>query len=67
MKKSCRRYKRHWIESKGTEAQEAANRNDTNSMYRIVRELTNSRSISSIPIKSKDERTLMAEEEQCNR
>ena len=48
MKKSCRRDKRHWIESEGAEAQEAANRNHTKSMYRIVRELSNSRSISSI-------------------
>ena len=63
MKKSCRRDKRHWTESKGAEAQEAANRNHTKSMYRIVRELTNSSSISSISIKRKDERTLMAEEE----
>ena len=67
VKKSCRRDKRHWIESKGAEAQEAANRNDTKSMYKIVRELTNSRSISSIPIKSKDGRTLVTEEEQSNR
>ena len=67
VKKSCRRDKRHWIESKGAEAQEAANRNDTKSMYRIVRELTNWRSISSIPIKSKDGRTLVTEEEQSNR
>ena len=67
MKKSCRRDKRHWIESKSAEAQEAANRNHTNSMYRIVRELTNPRSISSIPINSKDGRTLTTEEEQSNR
>ena len=62
-----RRDKRHWIESKGLVAQEAANRNDTKSMYRIVHELTNSMSISSVPIKSKDERTLVTEEEQSNR
>ena len=67
MKKSCRRDKIHWIESKDAEAQEAANRNDTKSMYRIVRELTNSRSISSIPIKSKGGLTLTTEEEQSNR
>ena len=67
VKKSCRRDMRHWIESKSAETQEAANRNDTKSMYRIVRELTNSRSISSIPIKSKDGRTLTTEEEQFNR
>ena len=65
--KSCRRDKSHWIESKGEEAQQAANENDTKSMYRIVRELTNSRSISSIPIKSKDGRTLMTNDEQSNR
>ena len=44
--------------SNGAEAQEAANKNDTKSMYRIVRVLTNSRSISRIPIKSKYGRTL---------
>ena len=53
--------------SKGVEAQEAANRNDTKSMYRIVRELTNSRSISSVPINIKDGRTLVTEEELSNR
>ena len=67
VKKSCRRDKRHWIESKGAEAQEAANINDTKSIYRIVCELTNSRSISSVPNKSKDGRTLVTEEEQSNR
>ena len=67
MKKSCRRDKRHWIELKGVEAQEAANRNDTKSMYRIVLEFTNSRSISSVPIKSKEDgRTLVIQEEQFN-
>ena len=59
VKKSCRRDKKHWIESNGAEAQEAANRNYTKRMYTIVRELTNSRSISSIPIKSKNGRTSM--------
>ena len=41
--------------------------NDTKFMYRIVRELTNSWSISSIPIKSKYGRTLTTEDEQSNR
>ena len=36
-------------------------------MYRIVRELINSRSNSSVPIKSKDGLTLATEEEQYNR
>ena len=67
VRKNCRRDKIHWIESKCAEAQDAANINDTNSMYMIVRELTNSMSISSIPIKSKDGVTLMTEEEQYNR
>ena len=49
------------------EAQGAPNINDTKSMYRIVRELTNSKSISSVPIKSKDGRTLVTEDEQANR
>ena len=66
MKKSCRRDKKHWIESTDAEEQSAANRNETKSMYMVGRELTNPRSIFSIPIKSKDGRTLMTEEEQSN-
>ena len=46
---------------------QAANRNDAKSMYKIVRALTNFRSIFSIPIKSNlDECTLVTEEEQSN-
>ena len=44
VKKSCRRDKRRWLEEKSKEAQEAADRNDSKTLYRIVRELTNARS-----------------------
>nr|XP_013768708.1 PREDICTED: uncharacterized protein LOC102205648 [Pundamilia nyererei] len=33
VKRSCRRDKREWIEAKGIEAQEAADRNDTRTLY----------------------------------
>ena len=67
VKKSCRRDKRAWLESKGKEAQEAADRNDSKTLYKIVRELSGGRSSSSVPIKAKDGRTLVTSEEQAER
>ncbi|KAF4107841.1 hypothetical protein G5714_010600 [Onychostoma macrolepis] len=40
VKKSCRKDKKEWLEHKGAEAQEAADRNDSKTLYRIVHELT---------------------------
>lgn len=40
VKRSYRRDKREWIEAKGMEAQEAADWNDTRTLYCIVRDLT---------------------------
>jgi len=40
VKKSCRNDKRTWIEDNGREADEAAGKNDSKNLYRIVRELT---------------------------
>lgn len=53
VKRSCRADKKKWLENKGIEAQEAADRSDTKTLYRIVHELTGAQSSSSIPIKDK--------------
>ncbi|XP_061769322.1 craniofacial development protein 2-like isoform X3 [Nerophis ophidion] len=52
VKKSCRKDKRRWLQEKAKEAQEAAEKNNTKTLYRIVRELTSSRSSSGVPIKT---------------
>ena len=67
VKRKCRRDKRAWIEKKGTEAEEAASRNDAKTLYRIVRELTGTRSNSSVPIKDKSGRILLSDVEQDER
>jgi hypothetical protein len=55
------------LEELSHEAQQAADRNDSKNLYRIVRELTNSRHNSGVPIKSKDGHVLLTEEEQSKR
>ena len=67
VKKSCRRDQRHWREEKSKEAQEAADKNDSKTLYRIVRELTGAKSSTTVPIKSKDGRDLKSEKEQAER
>ena len=37
---SCRQDKRKWLDEKGAEVEEAANRNDMRTLYRLVRDLT---------------------------
>lgn len=64
VKKICRKDKRRWLEENTKEAQEAAEKNHTKTLYRIVRELTSSRSSSGVPIRSKDGRALLSNEEQ---
>ncbi|KAJ8386311.1 hypothetical protein AAFF_G00175070 [Aldrovandia affinis] len=64
VKKSCRNDRRRWLEEKAREAQEAAEKNEMKTLYRIVRELTSSRSSSGMPIRSKDGRALLSDEEQ---
>jgi len=65
--KNCRKDKRRWIEDKGKEAQEAAQRNDSKTLYRVVQELTNARSSSTVPIKNKNGKVLLTHEEQSQR
>ncbi|KAJ8411253.1 hypothetical protein AAFF_G00172590 [Aldrovandia affinis] len=64
VKKSCRNNRRRWLAEKAREAQEAAEKNKMKTLYRIMRELTSSRSSSGVPIRSKDGRALLSDEEQ---
>jgi len=61
VKKSCRRDKRNWIESKGKEADAAASRSDAKTLYGIIRELGGTRSSSNI--KDKNGNTLQTVED----
>ena len=66
VKKSCRKDKNEWFEQKGEEAQNAARRNDTKTLYRIVRDLSGSQSNSNVPIKDKNGKVLLTIEEETN-
>jgi len=52
------------IESKCTEAKEAASRNDIRSLYGVVRQLTGAKDNTNVPIVTKDGRLLLTESEQ---
>ena len=67
VKKSCRKDKNEWFEQKGEEAQNAARRNDTKTLYRIARDLSGSQSNSNVPIKDKNGKVLLTIEEKTNR
>jgi len=64
VKKSCKQDKKDWIESKCTEAKEAASRNDIRSLYGVVRQLKGAMDNTSVPIMAKDGRLLLTESEQ---
>jgi len=64
VKRSCKQDKKDWIESKCTEAQEAASRNDIRSLYGVVRQLTGVKDNTNVPIMAKDGRLLLTEREQ---
>jgi len=63
-KKSCKQNKKDWIESKCTEAQEAASRNDIRSLYGVVKQLTGVKDNTNVPIMAKDGCLLLTEREQ---
>ena len=63
VKNSCKRNKNWWIETKCQEVEHAAAKNNSRSLYKIVRDLTRSRSNTSIPVKDKAG-TILSEEEQ---
>ncbi|XP_058654944.1 uncharacterized protein LOC131553967 [Onychostoma macrolepis] len=67
VKKSYQTNKKEWLERKGAEAQEAADRNDSKTLYRILHELTGTKSNSSVPIKDKNGKLLIAQDEQNKR
>ena len=67
VKKSCRTGKKRRFEEKASEAQAAADNNDPKTLYRIVCELTGARSNSNVPIKSKDGKVLLTNEDQMKR
>jgi len=64
VKKSCKQDKKDWIESKCTEAQEAASWNDIRSLYGVVRQLTGVKDNTNVPITAKNGRLLLTEREQ---
>uniref|UniRef100_A0A914V3E1 Reverse transcriptase domain-containing protein n=1 Tax=Plectus sambesii TaxID=2011161 RepID=A0A914V3E1_9BILA len=67
VKRSCRRDKREWIERKTEEAQLAADRNDSKTLYQIVREVSGSSTGRGVPIKDRNGRTLLTQEEREKR
>jgi len=56
-----------WFDEKGAEAEEAANRNDMRTLYRIVRDLTGTQATTNVPVKDKDGKVLLTEREQLAR
>ena len=67
VKRSCRRDKREWVELKGAEAQKAAMRNDSRTLYRIVRELAGSTTGRGVQIRDHDGKVLHTQEEREQR
>ena len=67
VKKLCRRDKKEWLTQKGAEAQHAADRGDSKTLYRIIGELTGSSNNSNVPIKDKSGKLLLSDEEQNER
>jgi len=64
VKKSCKQDKKDWIESKCTEAQEAASQNDIRSLYGVVRQITGAKDNTNVPIMAEDGHLLLTESEQ---
>ena len=67
VKNNCRRDKKNWYEKKCQEAESAAVRKDSRSMYKIVRDLTGARTNNTVPIKDKAGKVLLTLEEQLTR
>lgn len=67
VKRSCKMDRKGWLERKGNEAQEAADRGDARTLFRVVRDLTGARSGSNVPIKDKNGKVLASKEEQDGR
>ena len=67
MKRSCQNDKIKWLEQKEAEAQEAANKNNARTLYKIVKELTGGDSGSAVPVKGKHGNVLPRSEQQHQR
>ena len=67
VKKQTKRDKQNWLDEKIKQAQQAAERNDTRTTYRIIKELTNDSKKQNLPIKSKDGKALSTEKEVAER
>ncbi|VDO62386.1 unnamed protein product [Heligmosomoides polygyrus] len=67
VKRSCRADEKNWLTQKGVEAQNAAERGDSKTLYRIVRELTGTPSSSNTPINDRGGKLLVRDEEQIER
>ncbi|EYC20260.1 hypothetical protein Y032_0022g535 [Ancylostoma ceylanicum] len=63
IKKACHRDKKDWLIKKGEEAQNAVDRGDSRTLYRIFNELTGVRNMLNIPTKDKNGKLLMSDEE----
>ena len=61
VKNSCESDQRKWVEDKGRVAEEAAARSDSKTLYRIVKDLTESRNITNVTINSKNGEVLLRE------
>ena len=67
VKKSCKKDKKAFIEKKETEAEETAMKNDSKTLFKIVKDLTRVNSNNKVPIKDKHGKVLSSEEEQNHR
>lgn len=64
VKAKCREDKKIWLEGKAREAQQAASKNDTRALFKIVQDLSGSRVNNNVPIKDKTGKTLFGQKEQ---
>ena len=67
VKKSCKKDNKAFIEKKETEAEEAAKKNDSMTLFKIVKELTGVNSNNKVAIKDKQSKGLSLEGEQNHR
>jgi hypothetical protein len=66
VKSRCRTDKKLWIESKISQAEEAAGRNDSKTLYWTMKDLSG-RAMQRVPINGTDGKTLKSQEEEANR
>ena len=67
VKKQTRIDRQAWLDLKTLEAQNAADKNDTRTVYKVLKELSNTPNSQLVPIKSKDGKSLNSEDEIKNR